>query len=137
MAQKGNAELVESVWERRWRERIEGWRRSGQRQQEYCQANGISVSSFSHWKGKLAKLDQLRKETAGKVAASGGVSKRSSEPLRWSEVRMPMGAGRAEMSQEGSGFEVVVASGWSVRLGPRFEAESLRRLLVVLKELSC
>jgi hypothetical protein len=34
----------------------------------------------------------------------------------------------------GSEFEVVLPRGWSVRLGPRFEAEPLRRLLSVLEE---
>jgi len=140
MAQKRKAELAESIWERQWRERIELWRRSGQTQQEYCRAQGISASSLSHWKGKLVKRDRLRVEAAaaGQAGAENRAEARSAESVKWTEVPMPMSAaGRVEMGEESSGFEVVLAHGWSVRLGPQFEAESLRRLLAVLKELSC
>jgi hypothetical protein len=43
----------------------------------------------------------------------------------------------AEVAGAGGGFEIVLPRGWSVRLGPRFEAESLRRLLGVLEERPC
>jgi hypothetical protein len=140
MAQKRNAELVESIWECQWRERIELWRRSGQTQQEYCRAHGISASSLSHWKGKLAQRDRLRAEAAvtGQAAAENRARARSAEGVKWTEVPVPASAaGGVEIGAESSGFAVVLAHGWSVRLGPRFEAESLRRLLAVLKELSC
>jgi hypothetical protein len=127
------------VWEQRWRERVEAWRRSGQRQQEYCRAHGISASSFSHWKSELSKRDQLRVEAgaAGRVTAGGGATARGSEALRWSEVRLPAAASGLPVGQEGSGFEIVLPRGWSVRLGPGFEVEPLRRLLAVLSELPC
>ena len=140
MSQKRTVEQTQSVWEQRWRERVEAWRRSGQRQQEYCRAHGISVSSFSHWKSELSKRDQLRAEAgaAGQAVAGGGVTARGSERLRWHEVRWPAGAsGMPVETQEGSGFEVVLPHGWSVRLGAQFEAEPLRRLLAVLSELPC
>jgi hypothetical protein len=98
------------------------------------------MSSFSHWKAELVRRDQLRAPAAGagKNAASAGSSERSSESLKWSEVRWPAtGAAAAVAVQDGSGFEVVLPGGWSVRLGPRFEAEPLRRLLSVLEERSC
>lgn len=137
MAQKRSVKLAESAWERRWRARIEGWRLSGQQQRAYCEANGIAVSSFSHWKGKLAKLDQLRAEAVGAAAGGAGDSPSSSAPaaVQWTEVCWPLASSGA--SGEGGGLELVLRRGWSVRLGPRFEAESLRRLLGVLEELGC
>jgi hypothetical protein len=42
-----------------------------------------------------------------------------------------------EMWPAASGFEIVLSQGWSVRMGPQFEAEPLRRLLSVLEERSC
>lgn len=134
MAQKRKVNPVQSVWELQWRERIEAWRRSGQTQQEFCRVHGLSAGSFSHWKAELVRREGLRASVrAADAAAPGGDRRdRSPEALSWSEVRWPAGAAEA-----GGGFEIVIPRGWSVRLGPRFEAESLRRLLSVLEERLC
>jgi hypothetical protein len=128
---------VQSVWELQWRERIEAWRRSGQTQQEFCRAHGLSAGSFSHWKAELVRREGLRASVRAAYAAAPGGDRRerSPEALSWSEVRWPAGA--AEVAGDGGGFEIVLPWGWSVRLGPRFEAESLRRLLSVLEERPC
>ena len=44
MAQKPSGELMKR--EKQWRERIETWRNSGQRQSEFCRAHGLARSSF-------------------------------------------------------------------------------------------
>ena len=47
-----------------WRERIEGWRHSGQSQQSYCRANELS---FVYWRRKLTEggaPDQRRRLSA-------------------------------------------------------------------------
>ena len=137
MAQKRKVNPVQSVWELQWRERIEAWRRSGQTQQEFCRAHGLSAGSFSHWKAELVRREGLRASVrAADATAPGGERReRSPEALSWSEVHWPAGA--AEVAGYGGGFEIVLPRGWSVRLGPRFEAESLRRLLSVLEERPC
>lgn len=138
MAQKRNGDQVQSVWEFRWRERIEAWRRSGQTQREFCQAHGISAGSLSHWKAELVRRDGLRASAsvAGAKVGRGDSSERTPEALRWTEVGWP--AVGAQEAQDDAGFEIVLPRrGWSVRMGPRFEAESLRRLLSVLEEPSC
>ena len=137
MAQKRKVNPVQSVWELQWRERIEAWRRSGQTQQEFCRAHGLSAGSFSHWKAELVRREGLRASVgaADAAAPSGDRRERSPEALSWNEVRWPAGA--AEVAGDGGGFEIVLPRGWSVRLGPRFEAESLRRLLSVLEERPC
>ena len=137
MSQKRKVNPVQSVWELQWRERIEAWRRSGQTQQEFCRVHGLSAGSFSHWKAELVRREGLRASVrAADAAAPGGDRRdRSPEALSWSEVRWPAGA--AEVAGAGGGFEIVIPRGWSVRLGPRFEAESLRRLLSVLEERLC
>ena len=140
MAQKRKVDPAPSVWELQWRERIEEWRRSGQRQQEFCRAHGLSAGSFSHWKAELVRRDGVQASVrAADAAAVGGDSQeRSPEALRWSEVRWPaVGAEVVGQAPAGMGFEIVLPRGWSVRLGPRFEADSLRRLLSVLEERSC
>jgi DNA-binding CsgD family transcriptional regulator len=140
MAQKRKVNPVQSVWELQWRERIEAWRRSGQTQQEFCRAHGLSVGSFSHWKAELVRREGLRTSVQAAdavvpVVPDGDRRKGSPEALSWSEVRWPAGA--AEVAGDGGGFEIVLPRGLSVRLGPRFEAESLRRLLSVLEERPC
>jgi hypothetical protein len=137
MAQKRKGNPAQSVWEFQWRERMEAWRRSGQTQQEFCRIHGLSAGSFSHWKSELERRDGLRASFRGADAAAAGGDRRerSPEALSWNEVRWP--AVVAEVAGDGAGFEIVLPRGWSVRLGPRFEAESLRRLLSVLEERSC
>lgn len=41
-----------------WREQIEAWRRSGQSQQAYCQANDLSYPRFLYWRRKFAHGDE-------------------------------------------------------------------------------
>jgi hypothetical protein len=137
MAQKRKVDPAPSVWELQWRERMEAWRRSGQTQQEFCRVHGLSAGSFSHWKSELVRRDGLRASVraADAAAAGGDRRERSPEALSWKEVRWP--AVGAEVAGDGAGFEIVLPRGWSVRLGPRFEADSLRRLLSVLEERSC
>lgn len=136
MSQEPMNGRAQSVWEQRWRERIAAWRQSGLSQQAFCRAEGLSVSSFSHWKSELAKRDRSspspEDDPAERAAAAG-----SPEALRWKEVRWPELAPEVPMAREISGFEIVLPRGWSVRLGAGFEAESLRRLLSVLEERSC
>src|SRR5436305_1620435 len=88
---KAGSAVVVSPWEQRWRERVEAWRQSGQKQKEFCRAQGISVSSFSHWKCKLARRDAPRsEEPAAPVAArrAVGAGQGSVSPA-WTEVQWP------------------------------------------------
>ena len=140
MAQRAGAVIPvsESKWEQGWRERVDAWRRSGQKQVEYCRDHGIPESSLSRWKRELARRDQARtlgaqrREGAG-VSGSAGVS--SGEELGWKQVAWPPAG--AVAGEGGSGLEVVLPNGWSIRLGPRFEAEALKRLLGVLGSVPC
>lgn len=140
MAKEQTNGRTQSAWERRWRERIAAWRESGLSQQAFCRAHGLSESGLSRWKSKLAKRGAVQEPpaTAGQGAAGESATAGSSETLRWTEVRWPaVDPEKPVVAPESSGFEIVLPRGWSVRLGPRFEAESLRRLLSVLEERSC
>lgn len=130
------AQRKDPVQEQVWRERIEAWRGSGQTQRQFCQAQGVAISSFSRWKIELNRRDPA--VAAAGLSLSPEDSGKASEALSWTEVRLP--AKRAAVvatAPDSEGFEVVLPWGWSVRLGPRFEAEALRRLLSVLEEPSC
>lgn len=134
MAQVLREGRAQSVWERRWRERMAAWRESGLTQKAFCQAHGLSVSSFSHWKSKLAKRDAGR--LSPEPSAVEADSEKSRKGVSWTEVTWPARAG-SEPVADGWGFEVVLPRGWSIRLGARFESEPLRRLLAILEERSC
>jgi hypothetical protein len=137
MAQKPSRELTKR--EQQWRERIEAWRSSGQRQSEFCRSHGFPVSSFSYWKIKLVRREHLRAGEAvpGKTFQTRIKAPEGQDP-GWQQVAWPATplcgapAGSAE-----DGLEVVLPSGWLIRLGRRFEAESLRRLLGVLEGMPC
>ena len=124
----------DAVQEQLWRERIEAWGGSGQTQQQFCRTHGIAGSSFSRWKLELKRQDE-EAETA--VAAS---DVRTSETMSWTEVPLPArcaAVASVPVLSGIGGFEVMLPWGWSVRLGPGFETEALRRLLSVLEERSC
>ena len=111
-----------------WRERVESWQRSGLSQREFCRLHGYALATFNR---KARRL--LGQSTEAAVVPPG-------EAPRWLEVRLsssrPESSGRGE-GLLGEGFEVVLARGCRVRLGPQFDAEGLRRLLSVLESLSC
>jgi hypothetical protein len=112
-----------------WAERVEQWRVSGLSQSEFCRREGLAVSTFNR---RVVAL-------VGKSVRSGVSSEPSEEP-RWLEVRMSgLRGGRVGESSGslGEGFEVLLAGGWRVRLGPQFDTEGLRRLLGVLESLPC
>jgi hypothetical protein len=134
MAQKRDRKQEWLVQEQLWRERVDAWRGSGVTQVEFCLVHGISLASFSRWKSELVKRDRARASTAATESSLAG----SPETLGWTELRLPSArAARAEAWSDASGFEIVLPRGWSVRMGPQFEAEPLRRLLSVLEERSC
>jgi hypothetical protein len=140
MAQKRDRKQERLVQEHQWRERLEAWRASGLTQVGFCLSHGISMGSFSRWKSALVGRGKPKAPipASGTIAAADGFPSGSPEGLGWTEVRLPSAsAARTETGPGGSGFEIVLPRGWSVRLGPQFEAEPLRRLLSVLEERSC
>ena len=54
------ASLSASDRERIWRERIAGWKRSGQTVRAYCATHGLREPSFYHWRRTLADRDRGR-----------------------------------------------------------------------------
>jgi hypothetical protein len=138
MAQKPSEELTKR--EQQWRERVEAWRSSGQRQSEFCRAHGFPVSSFSYWKIELVRREQLGAAASvpGQPSLAGESEAPVGQDLGWQQVPWPATpTPGAPVGPAEDGLEVVLPSGWSIRLGPRFAAESLKRLLGVLEVVPC
>lgn len=141
MAQKLSLDRVKpkaTVWEQRWRERIERWVQSGQSQAEFCQCEGISLTSLRHWQGELARRDQVRAAVGGPAPAAQVKAPQPSD-LGWQQVSWPGEpvAGPNGSAGEAQRLELVLPGGWSIRMGAAFEEESLRRLLGVLGGRRC
>ena len=116
--------------ESRWQERVEEWKRSGQSQREFCRERGFAVSTFSRWKCEL--LGGLGRGSCGSVACRPVESAShpgSESGLSFAEVPWS--------SSQAAELELMLPSGWSIRLGQRFESEALRRLLAVLGSGPC
>jgi transposase len=93
--------------ERRWREHIAGWTRSGLSVRAYCRRHGLSEPSFYFWRRELPARD-------------GPAGPAAFVPV--AVVPEPAAAG----------FEIVVPGGYEVRVGPGFDPAALRRLLAAL-----
>jgi transposase-like protein len=99
--------------ERRWRWLIEEWRDSGTTVRAFCEQHGVSEPSFYAWRRKLAQRDAQAPTFV---------------PVRVVADEPPAKAG---------GLDLVLPGQRTLRVGPGFDAATLRRLLAVLEETPC
>jgi transposase len=107
-----------------WTKRVERWRDSGLTAKEFATELGINVNSLTHWAWRFgnetrkAEVDRERPAT-------------TTHPVDWIEVAAPAKREkfRARPAVEEQPFEIVLPSGTTLRVPPRFESESLIRLL--------
>jgi transposase len=95
-----------------WRRMLRQWQRSGLSVRAFCQQHGLSQPSFYAWRRTLADRD------------AQAVTFVPVEVLPES-LPLPTSAG---------GLELLLAGGRVLRIGPAFDAPTLRRLLAVLEE---
>jgi hypothetical protein len=94
-----------------WREAVRRHAASGQTVREFCDDEGLSLSSFSRWRGKLAKEGP---------------------------VMLPLEVvGDGPGLPVGSHFEVLLRSGHHLRVPANFDAAALARLVAALEGRSC
>jgi transposase-like protein len=100
--------------EQQWRRWIGQWQRSGLTIRAFCQRHNLSQPSFYAWRREI----QHRDATAGTL--------------------VPVQLVGDDEPDSASTFEVVLPSGPTLRVPPRFEVATLRQLLAVLQEVrSC
>jgi hypothetical protein len=100
--------------ERFWRTVLRQWRRSGLSVRAYCHEHGLSEPSFYAWRRTLASCESQ---------AVSFVPVRVAEP----------GPSPATDGSAGA-LELVLDAGRRLRVGPGFDAPTLRRLLALLEE---
>lgn len=94
-----------------WKRHIEGWSRSGSIQAEYCRRHKLSTKSFTYWKMRFRQ----------KAAVSF-------VPV---EVKA-----EAQTSEVSTGL-VLCKDGYRIEIKEGFKAETLGKVLLALRELSC
>ncbi len=119
MAGRGrNRRSVEK--ERFWRDAIERQRVSGLGVRPFCRMEGLAESSFHAWRRTLRKRDADRVSTE-KPSTDAMVSREAFVPVSLIEERAAVP------------IEIVVPGGYAVRVADRYDAQSLRCVLTVLR----
>ncbi len=98
-----------------WREQLHEWAQSGVSQKQFCQQRDLSPHAFTWWKARYR--DELNLPYRAVRRSSGKDSKH-----RFLEVKV---------SSPGSEllYEVVLGNHRVIRVGDRFDCESLTRLI--------
>jgi hypothetical protein len=103
-----------------WEERVRQWRASGQSVKEFAAALGVHPVTLSGWRWRI---ESAQRKTGRKAAAPP-----AAEPVQFVELTGLAGAGTSAAQ-----FELVLASGATVRVPSTFDAAALRRLLDVVE----
>jgi hypothetical protein len=103
-----------------WTKRVERWRESGLRANEFAAELGINAATLAQWKYRLA---------AEARAQASGLTTVEPEAVSFVEVAADAELGSPVRPAENSTFEVVLPSGITVRVPSRFDAPALRRLV--------
>lgn len=96
--------------EQQWRRRIRSWRTSGLSVRAFCARHGLAQPSFYAWRRELQRRD-------------------AEEPA-FVPVRVVLDDGSARTSS----VDVVLRGGRTLRVGPGFDAATLRQVVAVLEE---
>lgn len=98
-----------------WAQRVEGWKRSGQRADEYAAAIGVKSKTLQNWGWRF-----------GARGASSVVAAHQKKTVRFIELvsNAPRGEGASA-----SMLEVVLPNGACVRVPSSFDDDVVRRVL--------
>ena len=98
-----------------WRRMLRQWQRSGLSVRAFCDQQGLSQPSFYAWRRTLGERD------ARAIAFV---------PVEVLPEPLPL----PTSDEPACGLELLLTSGHMLRIGPAFDAPTLRRLLAVLQE---
>ena len=126
---------------RRYAERWRYWREVVRRQAEsglsvaaFCREEQLAPASFFAWRKKLVEADPQDEFQAPAQGANGSPERNAKASHAAGAQFVPI-----ELSpgpQSPASFEIVHPDGYRVVVPARFEGESLREILLVLKEVS-
>lgn len=119
MAMRRNLERWQS-----WREVIRRQEASGLSVAAFCREEQVPPASFFAWRKKLAEVDQNANAASGRDADASHEVQVQFVPIDLSACTRP------------ASFEIVHPDGYRVVVPVRFDGESLREILLVLKEIA-
>ena len=93
-----------------WQEHMERWQSSGLTQAEYCDRNGVKLSTFRYWRKRLASPDT---------------------PV----TLVPVGFGRDGSASSAQELTLVLGDRYKVEVGDNFNSSTLARLVDTLARL--
>ena len=93
-----------------WQEHMERWQSSGLTQADYCDRNGVKLSTFRYWRKRLASPDT---------------------PV----TLVPVGFGRDRSASSTQGLTLVLGDRYKVEVGDNFNSSTLARLVDTLARL--
>ncbi len=110
-----------------WRSILAEWSSSGLSQSAFCRLRGLSLVTFGGWKRHFGgAVAPARSPHAGGANAR----RRGMDRLSFVELEpLPRAAGTG---LEAELYEVRLANGRAVRVGPGFDPAALRRLLAIV-----
>jgi transposase-like protein len=105
-----------------WRRALLAQRQSGSSQKEFCRRNGLSCSTFQHWKRRLDNRDKRLQpaESSDRTPQSPDFVELTLRPAPPATV--------AE-----AGFELIFPSGIRLKLPPRVQGRALTEVLWALE----
>jgi hypothetical protein len=106
--------------ERRWRQLVAQWRRSGQGVRAFCAARGLSEQSLYWWRRELAARDRRVRAAAPPPPRFVAVHVRNDEAM-----------------PPGGSVEVVLGNGRRVRAGGDVSPQRLAELVAALEASAC
>lgn len=109
--------------QKKWQRIISDWQESGLTKAEYCRRNNISSRKFSYHSVKNKAFSKPRQTD-------------NSEPGSFAEVVCDESASPAKQNSKSSPLVLRLDCGGSIELDNDFNADLLRRLLEVTRELS-
>ena len=99
-----------------WLHHVEQYRQGGLSLREYCECHGLKLSTFGHWRRRVARQ----------------ASKATSPPVPVNIVRVDLGAAPAQAPA----LEVVLGNGRRIRVANDFDEGTLARVVTTLEALS-
>jgi len=74
-----------------WKQHIEAWQSSGQTQQVYCKANGLSYPCFGYWRRKFRQQTQETQSEKGSGSGFVPVTSQAPRPSTGLSLAFPGG----------------------------------------------
>ncbi len=110
-----------------WTKRVERWRDSGQSLKEFASELGVNVSTLAGWHYRLRAEERpgTTAERAGASRVRPAAASDGPTTVEFVEVKRTPPAEQP--------FELVAASGWTVRVPTQFDDDVLRRLLALVE----